>query len=248
MSKEQLREDFYAQDVETVLSKLDVTRDGLSDAEAKTRVEEYGHNALDEGETRTLLQKFLDQFKDFMILVLLAAALISGVLGEISDAVIILMVVVLNAVLGVFQEAKAEEAINALRQMASPMARVKRGGSVVSIKSEDIVPGDIVLLEAGDVVPADLRLIEANSLKIEEAALTGESVPVEKEMVGVESDAALRDRVNMAFSSTNVTYGRRVGVVTGSGMNTEVGHIANMLANTEESKTPLQENQDQLGK
>ncbi|MDE1549651.1 cation-translocating P-type ATPase [Jeotgalibaca caeni] len=248
MAKEQLREAFYTQDPESVLSTLGTSRDGLSDAEAKKRIEEYGHNALDEGESKTLLQKFFDQFKDFMILVLLAAALISGVLGEVSDAIIILMVVVLNAALGVFQEAKAEEAINALKQMASPMARVKRGGSVVSIKSEDIVPGDIVLLEAGDVVPADLRLIDANSLKVEEAALTGESVPVEKEMIIVENDAALGDRVNMAFSSTNVTYGRATGVVVGTGMGTEVGHIANMLANAEESKTPLQENQDQLGK
>ena len=248
MSKEQLRENFYAQDVETVKNKFGVTADGLSEVEAKKRFEEYGANALEEGETKTLLQKFFDQFKDFMILVLLAAAFISGALGELSDAFIILMVVVLNAALGVFQEAKAEEAINALRQMASPMARVKRGGSVVSIKSEDIVPGDLVLLEAGDVVPADLRLIEANSLKVEEAALTGESVPVEKEMILVEDDAPLGDRVNLAFSSTNVTYGRGAGVVIGTGMNTEVGHIANMLANAEESKTPLQENQDQLGK
>lgn len=248
MSKNQIQEAFYNQDPQAVLSKLDVTKDGLSDAEAKKRIDEYGHNALDEGESRGLVAKFFDQFKDFMIIVLLAAALISGVLGEISDAIIILLVVVLNAALGVFQEAKAEEAINALRQMASPMARVKRNGHVVSIKSEDIVPGDIVLLEAGDVVPADIRLIEANSLKVEEAALTGESVPVEKEMVIVEDDASLGDRVNMAFSSTNVTYGRGTGVVVGTGMNTEVGHIANMLANAEESKTPLQENQDQLGK
>ncbi|AZP03314.1 cation-translocating P-type ATPase [Jeotgalibaca ciconiae] len=248
VSKNQIQEAFYNQDPQAVLSKLDVTKDGLSDAEAKKRIDEYGHNALDEGESRGLVAKFFDQFKDFMIIVLLAAALISGVLGEISDAIIILLVVVLNAALGVFQEAKAEEAINALRQMASPMARVKRNGHVVSIKSEDIVPGDIVLLEAGDVVPADIRLIEANSLKVEEAALTGESVPVEKEMVIVEDDASLGDRVNMAFSSTNVTYGRGTGVVVGTGMNTEVGHIANMLANAEESKTPLQENQDQLGK
>lgn len=248
MSKEQLRENFYAQDVETVKNKFGVTTDGLSEVDAKKRFEEYGANALEEGETKSLFQKFMDQFKDFMILVLLAAAFISGALGEISDAIIILMVVVLNAALGVFQEAKAEEAINALRQMASPMARVKRGGSVVTVKSEDIVPGDIVLLEAGDVVPADLRLIEVNSLKVEEAALTGESVPVEKALTDIELDAAIGDRINMAFSSTNVTYGRATGIVVGTGMNTEVGHIADMLANAEESKTPLQENQDQLGK
>lgn len=248
MSKEQLREAFYAQDVQTVLSKLDSSANGLTSAEAKKRMEEYGPNALEEGEQKSLLGKFLDQFKDFMIVVLLAAALISGVLGEISDAFIILMVVVLNAALGVYQEAKAEEAIAALRQMASPMARVKRNGEVVTVRSDEIVPGDIVLLEAGDVVPADMRLIESNSLKIEEAALTGESVPVEKELVEVDADAGIGDRLNMTFSSTNVTYGRATGVVVGTGMNTEVGHIANMLANAEETKTPLQENQDQLGK
>ncbi|MGP6139328.1 MULTISPECIES: cation-translocating P-type ATPase [unclassified Jeotgalibaca] len=248
VSKEQLREAFYAQDIQTVLSKLDSSAAGLTSAEAKKRVEEYGPNALEEGEQKSLLAKFMDQFKDFMIVVLLAAALISGVLGEISDAFIILMVVVLNAALGVYQEAKAEEAIAALRQMASPMARVKRDGEVVTVRSDEIVPGDIVLLEAGDVVPADMRLIESNSLKIEEAALTGESVPVEKELVEVDADAGIGDRLNMTFSSTNVTYGRAAGVVVGTGMNTEVGHIANMLANAEETKTPLQENQDQLGK
>ncbi|WP_373738308.1 cation-translocating P-type ATPase, partial [Jeotgalibaca porci] len=248
VAKEQLREAFFAQDAETVLSKLDSTATGLTSAEAKKRAEEYGPNALEEGEQKSLLAKFMDQFKDFMIVVLLAAALISGVLGEISDAIIILMVVVLNAVLGVYQESKAEEAIAALRQMASPMARVKRDGEVVTVRSDEIVPGDIVLLEAGDVVPADLRLIESNSLKIEEAALTGESVPVEKELVDIDADAGIGDRLNMAFSSTNVTYGRAAGVVVGTGMNTEVGHIANMLANAEETKTPLQENQDQLGK
>ncbi|WP_373755939.1 cation-translocating P-type ATPase [Jeotgalibaca porci] len=248
VAKEQLREAFFAQNAETVLSKLDSTATGLTSAEAKKRAEEYGPNALEEGEQKSLLAKFMDQFKDFMIVVLLAAALISGVLGEISDAIIILMVVVLNAVLGVYQESKAEEAIAALRQMASPMARVKRDGEVVTVRSDEIVPGDIVLLEAGDVVPADLRLIESNSLKIEEAALTGESVPVEKELVDIDADAGIGDRLNMAFSSTNVTYGRAAGVVVGTGMNTEVGHIANMLANAEETKTPLQENQDQLGK
>jgi len=166
-----------------------------------------------------------------------------------TDAIIILAVVLLNAVLGVFQESKAEEAIEALKKMASPVASVLRDGHVEHIKGEDIVVGDVVILEAGDVVPADMRLFEVNTVKIEESALTGESVPVDKDLVIPAGDeVGIGDRTNMAFSSTNVTYGRAVGVVTSTGMNTEVGKIANMLANTEESKTPLQENQDALGK
>ena len=170
-------------------------------------------------------------------------------LGQVTDAIIILAVVLLNAVLGVFQESKAEEAIEALKKMASPVASVLRDGHVEHIKGEDIVVGDVVILEAGDVVPADMRLFEVNTVKIEESALTGESVPVDKDLVIPTGDeVGIGDRTNMAFSSTNVTYGRAVGVVTSTGMNTEVGKIANMLANTEEGKTPLQENQDALGK
>ena len=170
-------------------------------------------------------------------------------LPDPTDAIIILAVVLLNAVLGVFQESKAEEAIEALKKMASPVASVLRDGHVEHIKGEDIVVGDVVILEAGDVVPADMRLFEVNTVKIEESALTGESVPVDKDLVIPTGDeVGIGDRTNMAFSSTNVTYGRAVGVVTSTGMNTEVGKIANMLANTEEGKTPLQENQDALGK
>ena len=195
----------------------------------------------------------MDQFKDFMILVLLVAAVVSMFAHQgdpdPTDAIIILAVVLLNAVLGVFQESKAEEAIEALKKMASPVASVLRDGHVEHIKGEDIVVGDVVILEAGDVVPADMRLFEVNTVKIEESALTGESVPVDKDLVIPAGDeVGIGDRTNMAFSSTNVTYGRAVGVVTSTGMNTEVGKIANMLANTEEGKTPLQENQDALGK
>ena len=188
-----------------------------------------------------------------MILVLLVAAVVSMFAhsGEPdpTDAIIILAVVLLNAILGVFQESKAEEAIEALKKMASPVASVLRDGHVEHVKGEDIVVGDVVILEAGDVVPADMRLFEVNTVKIEESALTGESVPVDKDLVIPTGDeVGIGDRTNMVFSSTNVTYGRAVGVVTSTGMNTEVGKIANMLANTEEGKTPLQENQDALGK
>lgn len=247
--KEQVKEPFFTQDEATVLKQMQTSEEGLTSQEAEKRIAEYGPNQLDEGKTKSLLMKFLDQFKDFMIIVLLVAAVVSGVFGDISDAVIILVVVILNAVLGVVQEAKAEEAINALREMSSPEAKVRRDGTVVSLKSDQLVPGDIVLLEAGNIVPADLRLIEIASLQIEEAGLTGESVPVDKELTILEDvKAGIGDRTNMAFMNSNVTYGRGEGVVVGTGMSTEVGHIAEMLASTEETMTPLQNNLNRLGK
>ena len=250
---EQQTKPVYLQSVEDVFKEVQSSPSGLSSQEAASRLEKYGANTLQEGKKKSLLEKFVDQFKDFMILVLLVAAVVSMFAhqGEPdpTDAIIILAVVLLNAVLGVFQESKAEEAIEALKKMASPVASVLRDGHVEHIKGEDIVVGDVVILEAGDVVPADMRLFEVNTVKIEESALTGESVPVDKDLVIPAGDeVGIGDRTNMAFSSTNVTYGRAVGVVTSTGMNTEVGKIANMLANTEESKTPLQENQDALGK
>ncbi|MEG0474235.1 MAG: cation-translocating P-type ATPase [Carnobacterium sp.] len=247
--KEQVKEPFFTQDEATVLKQMQTSEEGLTSQEAEKRIAEYGPNQLDEGKTKSLLMKFLDQFKDFMIIVLLVAAVVSGVFGDISDAVIILVVVILNAVLGVVQEAKAEEAINALREMSSPEAKVRRDGTVVSLKSDQLVPGDIVLLEAGNIVPADLRLIEIASLQIEEAGLTGESVPVDKELTILEDvKAGIGDRTNMAFMNSNVTYGRGEGIVVGTGMSTEVGHIAEMLASTEETMTPLQNNLNRLGK
>ena len=250
---EQQTKPVYLQSVEDVFKEVQSSPSGLSSQEAASRLEKYGANTLQEGKKKSLLEKFVDQFKDFMILVLLVAAVVSMFAHqgepEPTDAIIILAVVLLNAVLGVFQESKAEEAIEALKKMASPVASVLRDGHVEHIKGEDIVVGDVVILEAGDVVPADMRLFEVNTVKIEESALTGESVPVDKDLVIPSGDeVGIGDRTNMAFSSTNVTYGRAVGVVTSTGMNTEVGKIANMLANTEESKTPLQENQDALGK
>ena len=250
---EQQTKPVYLQSVEDVFKEVQSSPSGLSSQEAASRLEKYGANALQEGKKKSLLEKFVDQFKDFMILVLLVAAVVSMFAhsGEPdpTDAVIILAVVLLNAILGVFQESKAEEAIEALKRMASPVASVLRDGHVEHVKGEDIVVGDVVILEAGDVVPADMRLFEVNTVKIEESALTGESVPVDKDLVIPTGDeVGIGDRTNMAFSSTNVTYGRAVGVVTSTGMNTEVGKIANMLANTEEGKTPLQENQDALGK
>ena len=224
----------------------------MSTAQAKERLDAYGYNELDEGEKRSLLSKFIDQFKDLMIIILLVAAALSIITEGrhgLTDACIIFAVVVLNAAFGVYQEGQAEAAIEALKNMSSPMARVRRDGNVVEIDSRELVPGDIVLLEAGDVVPADMRLIEAASLKIEEAALTGESVPVEKDITEtVEAEAGIGDRVNMCYQNSNVTYGRGTGVVTNTGMYTEVGKIADMLANADESQTPLKQSLEQLSK
>ena len=252
MSKEQKKELFYTQSKDQVLSGLETSADGLTKAEAKQRLTEYGRNELDEGEKRSLFMKFLDQFKDLMIIILLVAAALSVItegMNGLTDAIIILAVVVLNAAFGVYQEGQAEAAIEALKSMSSPLARVRRDGHVVEVDSKELVPGDIVLLEAGDVVPADMRLLEAASLKIEEAALTGESVPVEKDLsIEVAADAGIGDRVNMAYQNSNVTYGRATGVVTNTGMYTEVGHIAGMLANADETDTPLKQNLHQLSK
>ena len=241
---------FYASSAESVLSELHSSTEGLSKTEVEKRLAEYGKNELAEGKKKSLLMKFAEQFKDFMILVLLAAAIISAVVShEIVDSIIILLVVIINAIMGVFQEAKAEQAIEALKQMSTPNANVLRDGHTLSIKSDELVPGDIVLLEAGDVVPADIRLLEAASLKIEEAALTGESVPVEKQTdVLPVGDIGIGDRVNMAFSNSNVTYGRGKGVVVNTGMSTEVGKIADMLAQADETETPLKNNLNDLGK
>ncbi|AFS00575.1 calcium-translocating P-type ATPase, PMCA-type [Lentilactobacillus buchneri] len=240
---------FYQRTVDDVMSQMKAHPTGLSDQEVKDRREQFGANRLTSKRRTTLIEKFISQFKDLMIIILIIAAIIAGFAGETVDAAIILAVVILNAVFGVFQESKAENAIDSLKEMSAPMATVLRNNQPMSIKSEDIVPGDIVLLEAGDVVPADVRLIEANSLKIEEAALTGESVPVNKQVDPiVEDDLPLGDRKDLGFMNSNVTSGRATGVVIGTGMNTEVGKIAHMLNTTEETTTPLQENLKSLGK
>ena len=252
MFKEQSKALFYTQGKDETLDELQSSREGLSTAEAQKRLDEYGHNELEESQKRSLLAKFLDQFKDLMIIILLVAAALSVVTEGsegLTDALIILAVVILNAAFGVYQEGQAEAAIEALKDMSSQIARVRRNGHIVEIDSRELVPGDIVMLEAGDVVPADMRLLEAASLKIEEAALTGESVPVEKDLsVEVAADAGIGDRVNMAYQNSNVTYGRGSGVVVNTGMYTEVGKIADMLANADETDTPLKENLNQLSK
>lgn len=251
VKEDKMAKKYYSETATEVEKDLETSfANGLNDDQAKSRIEKYGYNALAAKKKKSLFMRFIDQFKDFMIIVLIVAAILSGVVAqEWTDAAIILIVVIVNAILGVFQEARSEAAIEALKEMATPSAHVKRNGAIVEISSTDLVPGDVVLLEAGDVVPADLRLINAHSLNIEESALTGESVPVEKDDHVLDgNDVALADRVNMAYSSTSVTYGRGEGIVTATGMNTEVGKIATMLNNADETDTPLKKNLNQLGK
>lgn len=247
--KQQLNDPFYVETKEEILAKFETSTEGLTSTEASKRLQEYGHNQLDEGKKKSWLSKLGDQFKDFMIIILLFAAGLSFIMGDRVEAIMIVVVVFIMAIFGVIQEAKAEEAIEALKDMSTPNANVNRDNTTKTVKSTELVPGDVVLLEAGDVVPADLRLVELASLKIEEAALTGESVPVEKEDVVLDKeDIGIGDRVNMAYMNSNVTYGRGVGIVIGTGMNTEVGKIANMLAQADETNTPLKENLNKLGK
>lgn len=240
---------FYNQPIEQVFEDFETRSSGLTNQEVQAKRTKFGANELEQKKQTTLLEKFIDQFKDLMIIVLMVAALIAAFSGELVDAVIIMLVVILNAIFGVFQETKAENAINALKEMSAPDAHVRRGAQVVTVKSDDLVPGDIVLLEAGDIVPADLRLIEGAALKIEEAALTGESVATDKQFNVLEDETlGLGDRTNMAYMNTNVTYGRATGVVVATGMQTQMGQIAGMLNKTAETQTPLQANLQQLGK
>ena len=248
----------YTQPAEELLQELGTTAQGLSAEEAAQRLEKYGPNKLKEAEKPTLLQRFLKQMQDPMLLILLAAAAVSGVTNLIShepftEAIIILVVVLLNAALGVFQESKAEAAIEALQTMTAATCKVLRGGRQVTVPSEQLVPGDVVVLEAGDSVPADGRLLESASLKIEEAALTGESVPVTKtmEILGLapgQESVPLGDRKNMCYMGSTVVYGRGRAVITGTGMDTEMGKIAGALAAAQEEQTPLQRRLDELGR
>ncbi len=235
---------------EEVLSQLGVDPEvGLGEEEAKKRLEQYGRNELREEPRPGFLQRLLNQFKDTVILVLIAAAAISGVMGEWAEAGAIILIVILNAILGVVQEGRAEQALAALKKMAAPEARVRRGGHVIVVPESEVVPGDIVLLEAGNYIPADARLVEIANLQIEEASLTGESVPVNKRVdANVAEDAGIGDRRTMAYKSTIATYGRGTGVVTATGMSTEIGKIAEMIQSVEEESTPLQMRLDQLGK
>jgi len=231
-----------------IVEDLRTSLQGLSSEEARRRLEEYGPNELKEGKKKTLLGKFLDQFKDFMIIILMAAAVIAGVMGEVADTVAIVVIVILNAIIGFIQEYRAEKAMESLKMMAAPSAVVLRDGQHTTLPASELVPGDIVLLEAGRIVPADLRILESSQLKVEEAALTGESVPVEKLTTQFHEEMIpLGDRRNMAYKGTLVSYGRGKGVVVDTGMETELGRIAAMLQNEGEIKTPLQKRLARFG-
>ena len=254
---------FYCESKETVLENVDSQKDGLSSAEAEKRLAENGKNKLVEAKKESMIHRFLKQLAEPMTIILLVAAAISAIM-EIytgitedhfafpTDVVIILAVVLINAILGVIQESKAEKAIEALQEMSKAQSKVLRDGKQISIASEDLVVGDIIILEAGDAVPADARIIECASMKIEEAALTGESVPVDKKVDALvandKGDVPLGDRKNMVFMGSTVVYGRGKAVITGTGMNTEMGKIADALAKAEEGKTPLQIKLAQLSK
>ena len=246
---------FYQDPAEKVLEKLNTSESGLTQEEAGQRLAQYGPNKLDEGKKITLLQRFFQQLCDPMIIILLVAAAISGVTAAYSgesftDVFIILIVVLINAVLGVYQESKAEKAIEALQEMTAATSKILRDGKMVMLRSEELVPGDVVILEAGDAVPADCRILESASLKAEEAALTGESVPVEKEVEAIQSEGEvpLGDRRCMLYMGSTVVYGRGRAVVCSTGMNTEMGKIADALAQAEEGQTPLQRKLAQLSK
>ena len=248
---------FYCENAEAVISELSSDANGLTSGEAERRLAEHGKNKLAEGKKDSIIKQLLKQLADPMIIILLVAAAISGVLavtqGEsFADVIIILAVVVVNAVLGVYQENKAEKAIEALQEMSAATSKVLRDGKIVSVRSEELTIGDVVLLEAGDAVPADGRIIENASLKIEEAALTGESVPVSKFIDAINltdsADVPLGDRKNMAYMGSTVVYGRGAMIVTAVGMQTEMGKIADALANAQEGQTPLQIKLTQLSK
>ena len=247
----------YCSEIENVLEEVKSSRNGLTSQEAEKRLEENGKNKLAEGKKDSLIKRFFKQMADPMIIILLAAALVSGVLAVVegesfADVIIILAVVIVNAVLGVYQESKAEKALEALQEMASATSKVLRDGRIQIVKSEDLVVGDVVILEAGDAVPADGRVIESNSMKIEEAALTGESVPVDKfiDILNLRDgkDVPLGDRKNMVYMGSTVVYGRGLAVITATGMDTEMGKIADALSQAEDGQTPLQKKLAQLSK
>src|SRR5688500_6746886 len=222
---------------------------GLTQAQARERLQKHGPNELTEKPRPGFLSLLWDQFNNYLVIILIVAALLALALGEYVDAIAIMCIVVLNAVIGVVQESKAEQALAALKKLAAPNAQVVRDGHQITVPSRELVPGDIVLLEAGNYVPADLRLASAVNLKIEEAALTGESVPVEKDASQVvKEDVALGDRKNSAFLSTLITYGCGKGIVIGTGMRTQIGLIAEMIQSYEEEDTPLQQKLEHLGK
>ncbi len=242
--------DWFQKDISTIASELSVTlEEGLGNEEVILRLEKYGFNELKEKEKESLIKKIINQLKDFLVIILIGASLVSAAAGETIDAFVIIAIVVINGILGVVQEGKAEKALEALKKMSSPHAKVIRNANITIIESKELVPGDIVIIEAGDIVPADIRLTESYNLKVEEASLTGESIPTDKDAKILEDkEIQIADRLNMAYMSTIVTYGRGKGIVTNTGIETEVGKIADAIQKSKEEVTPLQKKLDELGK
>lgn len=238
---------YYQFSAEEVKQDINGKQEPLTAAEVKAHQEKFGPNELVEGKKKTTLQIFLEQYKDFLVIILIAAAIVSGFLGDAESAIVILIVITINAILGTVQTVKAEQSLASLKKLSGPEAKVLRDGSVVPIPSAEVTVGDIVMLDAGDYIPADGRLLESAGLKVDESALTGESLGVEKMTDAIEGEVPLGDRTNMVYSGSFVTYGRGSFVVTGIGMETEVGKIASLLKTTSEKKTPLQVNLDQFG-
>ncbi len=243
---EQLMKEWYQQQSESVQEKMGTGKDGLTSAKAKQLLEEKGPNALKEGKKKTTLQVFLEQFCDLMVIILLIAAGISMVSGNVESTIVIIAVLILNAVLGTVQNKKAEKSLESLKSLSSPNAKVIRDGRKIEIPSKEVVPGDLLLLEAGDLVAADGRILHNYSLQVNESSLTGESTNVDKTEDTIEGEVPLADRTNMVYSSSLVTYGRAEVIVTGTGMDTEIGKIASLMNATKEKKTPLQESLDKF--
>ena len=238
---------YFNQSVEEVFQQMKTSKRGLDTQEAKKRLESYGPNALQEAKRKGVIEVFLEQFMDLLVIILITAAIISMLSGNIESTVVIFAVIILNAILGTVQHFKAEKSLDSLKALSSPSAKVIRNGNKLEIDSKDVVPGDILLLEAGDLVVADGRIMENFSLQVNESSLTGESTNVDKnELTISEEKVPLGDQYNMVFSGSLVTYGRATVIVTGTGMSTEIGKIASLMNETKEKKTPLQVSLDQF--
>ena len=242
-----MTKEYYQMSAQEVQMQINQSKEPLTDAQIQERQEKYGPNELVEGKSKSIFQIFAGQFKDFLVIILIIAAIISAFLGNGESAAVILIVVLINAVLGTVQTVKAAQSLDSLKQMSAPEAKVHRQGSVIPVPSSQVTVGDIVSLEAGDYIPADGRILECASLKTDESALTGESISVEKNVDPIDKEAPLGDRKNMVYSGSFVTYGRATFIVTDIGMNTEVGKIASLLKTASEKKTPLQVSLDQFG-
>ncbi|WP_394237859.1 cation-translocating P-type ATPase [Niallia oryzisoli] len=240
---------YFRKPADEVIKALGVSDKGLTSTEVDKRREQYGFNELQEGKRKSTLQVFLEQFKDFLVIILLVAAIISAFLGELESTIVIMVVVILNAILGTVQHVKAEQSLNSLKALSSPTAKVVRDGMMVEISSREVMVGDILTLDAGDFVPADGRILENHSLQVNESSLTGESLAVVKETVAIDrEDVSIGDKKNMVFSGSFITNGRGIAVITDIGMKTEIGKIANLLGSAQEKKTPLQVTLDHFGK